>query len=125
MTPVALSAELLGPRVRLAKYEPGFAPAMFAAVDADRARLRTYLPWVDLIRQVSDEENYIRSATLQWMELRTFDFGLFLREGGSYLGNIGVHSIAWNDDRAEIGYWLTGSAEGKGYIGEALAALEA
>ena len=122
----AFPAELLlGSRIALRKYEGNLAPTLFAAVDADRARLRTYLPWVDLIQQVSDEEGYVRRTALEWMEGRAFDYGIFALEGGAYLGNIGAHTISWEDDRCEIGYWITGPAEGKGFVAEAVQLLEA
>jgi ribosomal-protein-serine acetyltransferase len=114
-----------GSRIVLRRYELADAEAMFAAIEADRPRLRTFLPWVDLIRVPADEETYIRSAALQWMEGRLFDFGIFARDTGAYLGNIGVHTISWIDERAELGYWLSSAGEGKGLMTEAVALIEA
>lgn len=119
-------SELLpGTRIKLQKYELDLAPVLFAAVNADRARLRTYLPWVDLIQKESDEENYVRRTAVDWMEGRAFDYGIFARESGAYLGNIGAHTISWEDDRCEIGYWITSAGEGKGFVSEAVQLLEA
>jgi ribosomal-protein-serine acetyltransferase len=115
---VSPAERLEGPRVVLRRYEVGDADRMFATIDADRARLRTFLPWVDLIRSAEDELTYVRSAALQWMEGKLFDFGIFAHEGGAYLGNIGAHTISWADDRAELG-------EGKGIMSEAVGLLEA
>ncbi|RZA07025.1 MAG: N-acetyltransferase [Proteobacteria bacterium] len=116
---------LAGPRIELRKYDISHAAAMFAAIDGDRARLRSFLPWVDQIKAPADEEAYVRSSALQWMEGALFDFGIFGRADGSYLGNIGVHSISWPDDRAELGYWLSSAGEGQGLMAEAVGLLEA
>lgn len=40
------------------------------------------------------------------------------------MGNIGVHSIQWDQHRCEIGYWILGDFEGNGYVSEAVRALE-
>ncbi len=40
------------------------------------------------------------------------------------MGNIGVHTIVWEHGRCEIGYWLLGDFEGRGYMSEAVLALE-
>jgi len=115
---------LTGPRILLRRYELGDAANLFATIEADRARLRTFLPWVDLIQHVSDEEAYIRSSVLQWMEHKIFDYGIFSPDTGEYLGAIGAHTISWPDARVELGYWLSSRAEGKGLITEAVGLLE-
>ena len=40
------------------------------------------------------------------------------------MGNLGVHTIAWESRRCELGYWILGDFEGRGYMGEAITALE-
>lgn len=113
---------LTGTRFELRRHQAEAAPLIFAAVCADRERLRLFLPWVDGTRKLEDTEEYLRLSAVQWEESRTFDYGIYA--GAAYLGNIGVHTISWEDDRAEIGYWLTGEAEGKGYATEAVGLLE-
>ncbi len=53
-----------------------------------------------------------------------FDFGLFRKADGTYLGNIGVHSIAWKHRRCGLGYWMLGAFEGQGYMSEAVGLVE-
>ena len=40
------------------------------------------------------------------------------------MGNLGVHTIAWESRCCELGYWILGDFEGRGYMGEAIIALE-
>lgn len=41
------------------------------------------------------------------------------------MGNLGVHTISWENDRREIGYWILGQFEGQGYMTEAVDAVTA
>lgn len=116
--------QIEGARIYLAKHSPALAAQMFQYVDQDRVRLAEFLPWVDLTQTVADEEKFIRSAREQWDQLQLFDFGIFRKEDGMYLGNIGVHTISWQHQRAELGYWILGNFEGKGYMSEAVGLIE-
>jgi RimJ/RimL family protein N-acetyltransferase len=98
------------------------ARIIFAAVDADRARLRTYLPWVDLTRTEEDQAGYVRRCAEAWAEESMFDFGLYLPDG-TYLGNAGLHTVSKSNRRAELGYWILGKYERHGYVTEAIGAL--
>lgn len=116
---------LEGPRLILRRYELADAAHLFETIEADRARLRAFLPWVDSIRRPEDEEDYVRSSALRWLEGKVFDFGIFTRDGDTHVGCLGVHTISWPDERAELGYWLTAAGEGHGYMSEAVALVEA
>lgn len=111
-----------GPRIELRKHELSVAKEMFRLVDADRVRLGRFLPWVAGMHSVSDEEEYVRFSHVEWGEYRLFDYGIFLE--GYYLGNCGVHTIDWENERCELGYWLAGGFEGKGIMTEAVGMLE-
>jgi RimJ/RimL family protein N-acetyltransferase len=111
-------------RITLRRHELELAETMFGYVDADRARLREFLPWVDGTRTLQDERDYIRMSREKWDEHQLFDYGLFRNEDGLYLGNAGVHTISWEHRRCEIGYWILGRFEGQGYMSEAVGALE-
>ena len=40
------------------------------------------------------------------------------------MGNLGVHTIGWESRCCELGYWTLGDFEGRGYMSEAIIALE-
>lgn len=98
---------------------------MFLCVDQDRERLRKFLPWVDGTRTLEDEKAYIQMTLEKWESGQLFDYSIYLKADGAYLGNVGIHSIFWEHDRCEIGYWILGRFEGQGYMSEAVRALEA
>ncbi|MDB4969896.1 MAG: putative ribosomal protein N-acetyltransferase [Myxococcales bacterium] len=119
-----LPERIEGGRVVLKKHALEEAERMFANVDRDRQRLRQFLPWVDSVKSVDDERAYIESTIDKWAGFDYFDFGIFRVGDAVYLGNAGVHSIAWSDDRCEIGYWLLGDFERQGFMSETVALLE-
>lgn len=112
------------PRLHLKKHELSVAPIMFAAIDSNRERLREFLPWVDFTAQEMDSYKYIDSCREKWEKHELFDYGFFDKSTGEYVGNGGLHSISWSNRRAEFGYWILGKFEGKGFISEAIEALE-
>jgi RimJ/RimL family protein N-acetyltransferase len=98
---------------------------MYRYVDQDRERLRVFLPWVDATTSAEVEAEYIKMTHASWEKGKLFDYGLFERKTGVYMGNVGVHNIAWAHDRCEFGYWILSGFEGKGFVSEAIGALEA
>ncbi|MBV2167640.1 MAG: GNAT family N-acetyltransferase [Bdellovibrio sp.] len=112
-------------RITLRKHQMDLAEIMFRYVDEDRTRLGRFLPWVAWTKGIHDERDYIEMTHRQWADYKMFDYGIFLNDGQVYVGNVGVHTIAWDHNRCELGYWILGKYEGQGYISEAVKALEA
>jgi RimJ/RimL family protein N-acetyltransferase len=124
MEKVYLPEEIKGERITLKRHSIDLAERMFQYVDQDRERLRKFLPWVDGIKEVQDEINYINFANAQWDLLLMFDYGIYRSTDDKYMGNCGIHTISWAHNRCEIGYWILGEYEGKGYVSEAVLLLE-
>lgn len=96
---------------------------MFRYVDEDRERLMRFLPWVKFTNSIQDETDYIKMTHEKWDRHELYDYGIFSKDGDIYMGNAGIHTIAWGSDRCEIGYWILGRFEGKGFMSEAVMAL--
>lgn len=119
-----LSEKLIGNRIYIKKHDIQLARTMFNYVQEDRKRLDRFLPWVEFINSVEDEKNYIRSTHERWEAFTYFDYGIFQKDGDVYMGNIGVHSIKWKHNCAELGYWILGKFEGQGFMSEAVQVVE-
>lgn len=97
------------------------AGALFALVEANRDRLRRWLPWPDANRGVGDSRAYIlRMRTLSRAGLGQ-SFGLWWKD--SLVGVAGFNWIDCANHGAAIGYWLAEDAEGHGLMTAAVAAL--
>lgn len=115
---------LEGERIFLRRHELAVAPAMYAVIDRDRARLSRFMPWAPHTKSQKDSEEFLRLTHMDWQDQKIFDYGIYLKSDRSFLGGAGVHTIAWEHERCELGYWLSGDAEGKGYALEAVGLLE-
>jgi ribosomal-protein-serine acetyltransferase len=83
-----LSERLDGDRIYIKKHDIELAQIMFNYVDEDRERLNRFLPWVEFILSVEDEESYIRSTHEKWHNFTGFDYGIYRKSDDLYMGNI-------------------------------------
>jgi ribosomal-protein-serine acetyltransferase len=107
--------------VFLQLLEERHAPAVFSLVDADRAYLREWLPWVDATQTVDDTLSFIRSALEQFASNKGFVAGIWT--GNQFCGVIGTHQLDLLNRKGEIGYWLGQSFQGRGLITESCRAV--
>ena len=97
------------------------AGALYALVEANRDRLRRWLPWPDANRSIQDSRAYILRVRAQARAGSAQSFGLWWQER-----LVGVAGFAWIDpanQSAAIGYWLAEAAEGRGLMTAAVSAL--
>lgn len=123
MNKTHLPVQIESERIILKKHDVTIAKAMFQYVDQDRERLMRFLPWVKFTNSIQDEIDYIKMTHEKWDKHELYDYGIFLKSNNTYMGNVGVHTISWSNDRCEIGYWILGRFEGQGYMSEAVKIL--
>ena len=123
-TLIPLFEELRGPRVVVRPYRLEDADELFAAVEESRQHIWPWLPWGDQHQSVDDSRDFILRSQAKWL-LREGDLnvGIFAADTGRYLGGSGLHVRGWDVPAFEIGYWLRASAEGHGYMAEAVKLL--
>ncbi|BDU68134.1 ribosomal-protein-L7/L12-serine acetyltransferase [Geothrix oryzae] len=116
-------AEVLkaGPGLELRPLNLRDAPALFALVDANRDRLRRWLPWPDANQSPADSRTYILRMRTQVRAGVGQSFGLWWK--GGLVGVAGFNWIDAANRSAAIGYWLAEAAEGRGLMTAAVAAL--
>lgn len=115
--------ELVGERIVVRLLRDEDAAPMHAAIVASRDHIRRFLPWPDFHRDVGDTLEYIRRTQAQHALREAFQWGIFVRDDGRFLGGAGMHPRNWRVPSFEIGYWLTAEAEGHGYVSEAVRLL--
>lgn len=112
-----LPATLPGGAV-LRRLTVGDAAALFEVVEADRARLGAWFPWVELTRTLDDEERWIRQQRMDPASRE--GLGIFL--GDDLVGSAGLMADPFGIV-GEIGYWIRPDHEGRGIVTEAVRVL--
>jgi ribosomal-protein-serine acetyltransferase len=107
----------LGDGIEVRFLEPRDAEEVFAVIDANRERLRPWMPWVDPTLGPADTRAFIEGVRASGSE-----DGLGIYVDGSYAGGIGLRADEVNGD-SEIGYWIGAAHEGKGLVTRACRAL--
>jgi ribosomal-protein-serine acetyltransferase len=92
----------------------------FAVVDAERERLRAWLPWVDGTTSVDVEREFLR--TIEQVNESGTGLHATIRDHGRFGGLVGLRLDTMHR-RAEVGYWLSAACVGGGRMTRAVAAM--
>lgn len=115
--------ELRGQRVVVRPWQLGDVAALFEAVMESRTHLLPWLPWADAYASPDDSRDFILRVTSRWLLREDFTVALADAQTGQIVGGSGLHPRDWSIPSFEIGYWLRKSAEGRGYVTEAVKLL--
>ena len=97
------------------------AAAIFALVDANRAHLRRWLPWVDGASDVGTIHEFLRGVLARIADGTSLE--LLIEHDGQLAGISGFRTIDAANRSAEIGYWLREDFGGRGIMTAACRAL--
>lgn len=98
--------------IREATFED--ATLIFEAIDKNREDLRIWLPFIDGLKSVADEQGFLQSVLAVPYEQR--DPVYILEQGKAICGLAGFHFSDAPNRRTEIGYWLLPAYRGKGIV---------
>lgn len=91
------------------------AAAIYHAIDSHRDYLRTWLPFVDSMHSVSDEEAFLKSILNVTADEYFPVFGV-VNAQNEICGLIGFHFSDQANHRTEIGYWLLPEYQHRGIV---------
>jgi ribosomal-protein-serine acetyltransferase len=111
----------VAPGIEIKLFETSEARLLFTIADRNRARLRHWLPWVDLTKSPEDVRLFILRCLDQYHSNLGPQTGVWV--DGVLSGTVGCHPIDWPNRNCSIGYWLDSAQEGKGVITRCCAAL--
>ncbi len=122
-TLIPMFEELQGERVIVRPYRVEDAEALREAVVESREHLRPYMPFADAHQSIEETRDWITRTLAAWVLRNDLTVGVWSAQDGRYLGGSGLHPRDWDIPFFEIGYWLRVSAEGHGYMAEAVRLL--
>ncbi len=106
-------------RLILTPIDTSDARDLWAAVEASRAHLEPWLPWVPFNTDAEASFRYAEASASDWDNARACRFGLRDRIGRRLVGVVGLEAFAHLHQSVELGYWLRSDAGGKGFMTEA------
>lgn len=123
-TLIPMFDELRGERVLLRPYRESDAADVQEAVAESRDHLRPWMPWYNEHQTVEASRDWIIHTMAQWLLREAISLSIWdAADPNRFLGGIGIHPPDWEIGYFEIGYWLRASAEGHGYMMEAVRLL--
>ena len=111
----------LGDGIKLRPVRRSDAEELFALINANRARLREWLPWVDLTRSIAIVHGFVNESLRLGQIGRALRYAIVI--GDAIAGIISLEGIDRQHRRASIGYWIDGACEGRGIMSRAAIAL--
>ena len=106
-------------RLILAPIDTADARDLWAAVDASRAHLEPWLPWVPFNVDAEASFRYAEASAQDWDNARACRFCIRDKIGRRLVGVVGLEAFAHLHQSVELGYWLRVDAGGKGFMTEA------
>jgi RimJ/RimL family protein N-acetyltransferase len=104
-------------------YEPSDAIQMQKVIAESKEHLMTYMAWAKHEPETVDQKLVrIRDMRGKFDLDQDYTLGIFEKNTGNYIGSSGFHKRS-DPNCLEIGYWISASNEGKGYITESTKAL--
>jgi len=94
---------------------------LYAAIDRNRARLRTWLPWVSDTFSLRDLIEFVRQREVDNTARVSLTTNIWYQS--KLCGAIGLHAIDERNRNTSIGYWLDGAYEGRGIMTRACRAI--
>lgn len=119
-TLISVPAELRGDLVVLRPYRLEDARALHESVAESRDHLRPWVSWVGRHDTLEGTHDFVRYKMARWLLREDLFYAVWEAQSGQHLGECGLHHIDWRLRRFAVGYWLRSSAEGHGYITQAV-----
>jgi ribosomal-protein-serine acetyltransferase len=111
------------PRLVLRLAEPEDADDLFETILSSVNHLKPFIDWAQREWTLSMVEARIRRTRGYFFSRDSFEWLIWSADATQLLGAMDLHSFAWPMGRAELGFWLTPTAQGHGYVSEAGAAV--
>ena len=88
---------------------------IYNTIDRDREYLRKWLPFVDYMTSLTDEEYFVKCVVLNRAKGEKNEIFTIWYQG-TFAGLIGFRDSDWENHHTEIGYWLAKDMQKKGII---------
>ncbi|MGN1091656.1 MAG: GNAT family N-acetyltransferase [Alphaproteobacteria bacterium] len=112
-------------RLVLKRYELTFETAimLYDTIKQNWDFLTRFLPRMRIAMAPEDEYAWISKMNEKWRNMDGPCYSIWTKDG-NFIGACDLHSMDYETQSADIGYWLAEKYTGKGYMTEAIKAVE-
>jgi ribosomal-protein-serine acetyltransferase len=111
----------VGEGIELRAVSAADCSELYAVIDRNRIRLRTWLPWASDTLSPDDLIEFVRQREIDNIAGISLTTNIWFE--GAICGAIGLHTIDIRDKNTSIGYWLDAAHEGRGIMTRACRAI--
>jgi ribosomal-protein-serine acetyltransferase len=116
-----LHAESSAAALEIRLFQEHHAEELFHLINANRASLRQWLPWLDWSNSPADTADHIRTSLERYNQSNGFSTGIWVDD--ALVGAIGLHAIDPRHRSSSVGYWLSEGLRGRGVMTAACRAV--
>jgi RimJ/RimL family protein N-acetyltransferase len=120
---IELPEQLITERLIIRPPRVGDGAHVNDAIRESIDEIRPWMPWAKETPSVEQTEENIRRSVARFITREDLRLQIHLRDG-TFVGSSGLHRMDWNVPKFEIGYWCRTSLAGRGYITEAVDAIQ-
>ena len=114
MRSFSMETELSDGFILVRAFREEDADALYEAVRESIAEVSVWLPWCHENYSIEETREFIGSRELASQGGEWYSFGVFEKDGGRFLGGVGINFINRVHQMANLGYWVRTSATGRG-----------
>ncbi|MFX1677660.1 tetratricopeptide repeat protein [Mitsuaria sp. CC2] len=123
VAPGTPGVELVEGRFVLRPYRPADLPDFVAAVRESHAAIGRWMKWAHAGFSAAEGAEWLDHCARGWQSGTSYEFGIFDRETGAYVGGGGLNSLHAVHPFCNLGYWVRSSWQGQGAASSAVRAL--
>jgi len=107
--------------LELRSLHRGLAARLFQTVDAERAHLGRWLPWVNTTQGMPDTVKFLQNARDAFLRGEGIHGAIWDQD--QFVGMMALRVTSKADQVGQVGYWLSSRAQGRGIISRLLTAF--
>jgi RimJ/RimL family protein N-acetyltransferase len=121
--PFGFDYQILTPRLLLRPPRVDEAAFHYEAAHESLGEVGRWLSWCTASLKMEDSEAWVAQCRDAWQRDSFYNFWMFERRDGRYVGSCGINEIDSFRRIGNLGYWIRSSRQGSGYATEAAVAV--
>jgi ribosomal-protein-serine acetyltransferase len=109
-----MTIELIEGPLLIRPYREEDAGALYEAVRESLSEVSRWLPWCHENYSIEESREFIGSRAKASEDGEWYSFAVFKKDGGRFLGGVGINFVNRVHQMANLGYWVRTSAAGSG-----------